>query len=38
MLQLSDSLKKYANSYELKERFENKFSSKGSQSTNDGKI
>lgn len=38
MLQLSDSLKKYANSYELKERFEHKFSSKGSQSTDDGKI
>ena len=38
MLQLSDSLKKYANSYELKERFENKLPPKGSQSTNDGKI
>ena len=38
MLQLSDSLKKYANSYELKDRFEQKLSSKGSQSTNDGKI
>lgn len=38
MLELSDSLKKYANSYELKERFEHKFSAKGSQSTDDGKI
>ena len=38
MLQLSDSLKKYANSYEMKERFEHKFSAKGSQSTDDGKI
>ena len=38
MLELSDSLKKYANSYEMKERFEHKFSAKGSQSTDDGKI